>query len=218
MAYLQRNGWVRAAGLALGLAVVMVAAVWVRVLLGSMGAYEEGERSLAAKEYIRAITSFDRAIHWYAPLNPYVERAAKRLWEISEQGERDGDRRLSLLAVRTIEFGFRGAGGLYQPGKEWIERCREREESLERPEWGKETKGPAVQEREPPGPHETRGPRVLWTLILEIGLVGWIGTVSCFLLGLKKHAGKKVFGRGALWWGGLFILSYCLWIIGMMKA
>ncbi len=42
--------------------------------------------------------------------------------------------------------------------------------------------------------------------------------MSCFLLGLNKRWETKVFDRGALWWGGLFILSYCLWIIGMMKA
>jgi hypothetical protein len=61
-------------------AVLLLLILWVRVFYGSMQDYKTGETLLRENQTIRAITYFDRSLHWYAPLNPYVERSAKRLW------------------------------------------------------------------------------------------------------------------------------------------
>jgi len=68
--------------------------------------YDTGETLLKGNEIIRAITYFDRSLHWYAPVNPYLERAATRLWEIGEQAEKAGDKRLALIAYESIRTGF----------------------------------------------------------------------------------------------------------------
>jgi len=57
--------------------------------------YKTAETLLKENQTIRAITYFDRSLHWYAPLNPYVEWSAKRLWEIGERAEQEKDPRLA---------------------------------------------------------------------------------------------------------------------------
>jgi hypothetical protein len=64
---------------------------------------------LKENQIIRAISYFDRSLHWYAPLNPYVQKSAQRLWEIGDRAERDGDLKLAFIAFSTIRSGFYGS-------------------------------------------------------------------------------------------------------------
>jgi hypothetical protein len=83
----------------------------------------QGEAHFTANQYIKAITFFDRSIHWYTPFNPYVRKSAERLWEISKDAQKRGDIRLALIATRTIRRGFIAERSFYTPGRDWIEKC-----------------------------------------------------------------------------------------------
>jgi hypothetical protein len=52
--------------------------LWARVFYGSMQDYKTGDAFPREDLTIRAITYFERSLHCYAPINPYVERSAKR--------------------------------------------------------------------------------------------------------------------------------------------
>ena len=56
-------------------------------------------------QYIEAVNFFDRCLHWYTPFNPYVNKSAERLWEISKLAEEKGDIRLAMIAVRNTQAG-----------------------------------------------------------------------------------------------------------------
>jgi len=86
----------------LAFALLLLAILWARVFCGSMKDFETGETFLKENQIIRAITYFDRSLHWYAPLNPYVQKSAQRLWEIGDRAERDGDLKLAFIAFSTI--------------------------------------------------------------------------------------------------------------------
>jgi hypothetical protein len=61
----------------------------------------------------------------------------------------------------------------------------------------------------------TPPPNIYWTLVLEVGLLGWIGTVIWLILGYDL---KKQTSRYLSKWGVLFLFFFAVWIVGMMKA
>ncbi len=214
--------WVLWAARIAVLTVMLVLMVWVRAFWGSREAYQQAETYFRNKQYILAITFFDRALHWYTPLNPYVERSAKALWEISELAERKGDSALALVALSALRSGFKGAHTLFTPGTDWVRRCEDRMEKLLQidPAQRDAVAGPAMRAAPDRGGGSAPSPDPLWTLVLEIGFLGWIGTVIAFcVVRLKKGAArvKPVFSS-LLKWTGLFLAFYAMWIAGMLKA
>jgi hypothetical protein len=201
--------------------VVLLGFTWARAFYGSMKAYQSGEALLEQKQFIRAITYFDRSIHWYTPFNPYVEKSARKLWGIGEEAEKQGDLTLALIAFRTIRGGFIAASHFVTPGKDWIERSESRindllvkegkEKSLSQGEKG--LPGASGQTQKDPAPD------VFWTVVLEIGFLGWVGSLIAFIFfrwGPKKRLGRSPLH--AFRWVGLALVFFALWIVGLMKA
>jgi hypothetical protein len=207
---LSKRSFTRVVFIAIGFTFVVLALVWIRAFFVSMHAYQEGKGYFEKQQFIKAITFFDRSIHWYAPLNPYVHKSAQRLWEIGTHAEQQGDIPLALIATRTIRRGFLGARSFYTPGRAWIDRCDAKIASL-------------MEEDLPAGvslsPQTSSEPNVFWTIILEVGLIGWIGSVIGFLM-LSLISGQTVRFRSgtAIFWGILVIAFYAMWIVGMMRA
>lgn len=187
---------------------LFLALIWGRAYYGAMKSFHEGEAFLEKGRDLEAVTSFDRSMHWFTPFSRYVEKSAKRLWEISTQAESDGDTRLALIAVRTLRRGFISARSFYTPGKTWIRRCDERIHNL--------TSISNTSILEHP---QVKGPDVFWSLVLIFSFLGWTGCTIVFILcRSKKGQKKKRLDFGALKWvllgGGLWIT----WIVAMMKA
>ena len=193
----------------LSLAVFLFFILWVRVFYGSMQNYKIAETFLSENQTIRAITYFDRSLHWYSPFNPYVHKSAQSLWEIGDRAEREGDLKLAVIAFSTIRSGFYGSSHFFVPGKEWIERSEGRIRDLVRPE---ETAKLLPDQK-------VTHPDAFWTVVLEIGLLGWIGSVFVLIFlwagGVKEP--KPRYGSPLLW---LIAAAACfsLWIMGMFKA
>ena len=199
---------------AVSIVAITLVLIWGRAFWGSVENYQAGIKHLEVQDYIKAITFFDRSLHWYTPLNPYIEKSADHLWEIGLKAEQRGDVRLALIAIRTIRQGFYAARSFYTPKKEWIGRCNEKiasltaEEVLKRQTGGK---APAVKSKD-------AEPDIFWTLFLEIGLLGWIGSVIGFLVYALAGKTVRLRPKPAIFWGTAVIIFFTLWIIGMMKA
>ena len=202
---------------AVGLCLVVFAVVCVRAFYGSMHAYQQGAAYLEKHQYIKAITFFDRSIHWYTPFNPYISKSAQHLWEIGVKAEQQGDVQLALIAVRTIRRGFLGTRSFYVPGEHWISKCDRKIVSLmAKGSGGQDMKGNTALSF---STQRSQEPDVFWTLILEVGLLGWIGSAIGFLMyGLAKGQTPKLRSRSAIFWGVMIIIFYTLWIVGMVKA
>lgn len=185
--------------------------VWARALIGSMGAWEQGEKLFQEGKYIRAVTFFDRSIHWYTPWNPYVERSAKRLWEIGADAEKKDNVTLALIAYRTIRRGFYGTEGLYAPGRAWIEKSEAKIDALLGQEARKEGSGG--------GGGIQPAPDRFWSLMVELGLLGWLGTMVVFIvLWFRNGHGRKAGAFSLAAWAVLSVAFFLLWIVGMIKA
>lgn len=195
--------------------------VWGRAFYGSMKAYQKGETYLKEKQYIRAVTFFDRSIHWYTPFNPYVRRSAESLWSIGEQAEKEGDLRLALIAFRTIRSGFYGASHFRTPGKPWIKKSEEKVNALMRTggKGGDVSSDSASLRESLLNDQKSTSPKVVWTIVLEFGFLGWIGSVIGFIMYRLRHE-KEGEARASLkiLWLILGVVFFSLWIVGMMKA
>ena len=195
--------------------------VWGRAFYGSMKAYHQGEVYLKEDQYIRAITFFDRSIHWYTPFSPYVHRSAERLWEISIKTEEQGDIRLALIATRTIRRGFYAARSFYTPGKNWINQCDLKINELIRLERNqKETQDAPTQLDQPTRPRQkATSPSTLWSIIVEIGFLGWIGSVTGFIMfACKGDRRVRLLASQGVAWASLALIFFALWLVGMIKA
>jgi hypothetical protein len=196
---------------------VALALVWVRAFYGSMHAYHQGEGYFEKHQPMKAITFFDRSVHWYTPYNPYVSKSAQRLWEICAQAEQQGDMQLALIAARTIRRGFLGVRSFSVTGKDWISKCDGKIASLmAKGSGGRDVNGNTARSF---SKQQVPEPDVFWTLIVEVGLFGWIGSAIGFLVhGLTKGQTAKLRSRPAMFWAIMIIIFYTLWIIGMVKA
>jgi hypothetical protein len=214
-----KSSYFRMVSTVLGLMAIALILVWARAFYGSIQAYQKGETYLEEKQYVRAVTYFDRSIHWYTPINPFVQKSAERLWDIGEQAEKEGDIRLALIAFRTIRNGFYGASHFITPGRAWIEKSDRKIDALMGGEGKEVSKDSASLKEALIQKQRNTAPAVLWTIVLEIGFLGWIGSVIGFIMFRMRHKkeGEYRASSGFLW----LILTVCfigLWIIGMMKA
>ena len=203
------------------LVVIFLLMVWARVFYGSMQACREGEIHLQQTQYIKAITFFDRSIHWYTPFNPYVHQSAEHLWKISMDAQTRGDIRLALIAARTIRRGFVSARSFYLPGKEWIEKCDQRIYELLKIDQDK--RGNSNNESLLKGPisddPQVSGPDIFWSIILLFGFLGWVGSVIAFILwGGRASYGDRILNASNFKWIGLWAVCFAAWIVGMVKA
>lgn len=204
-----------------GLLGIILMMVWLFSFIRSMQSFYKGESSLKGEQYMRAITFFDRSIHWYTPFNPYVRKSAERLWEIGKNAEQQGDTKLSLIAYRTIRRGFFSASSFYQPGRKWIELCESKIFKLTK-----------LQTKNRQGRHRAESlkkedlfkkkadrPDIIWTIILEIGFLGWVGTILCFIMsGALRGREPKSSALKNLKWVMMSIIFFTIWIIGMIWA
>lgn len=203
------------------LVIIGLIMVWGRAFYGSMEAYHRGEVYLKGDQYIRAITFFDRSIHWYTPFSPYVHRSAERLWEICIKAEQRGDIRLALIATRTIRRGFYAARSFYTPGKNWINKCDLKINELMLLERNQKEMRDAPTQLDKPitARQKPTTPSTLWSIIVEIGFLGWIGSVIGFIMFACKGDRKvRLLASKGLAWASLALIFFALWIVGMMKA
>jgi hypothetical protein len=199
---------------AVSVGVLIVLVLWARVIYGSMKDYQTGETLLKENQVIRAITYFDRSLHWYAPVNPYLERAATRLWEIGERAEKQGDLRMARIAFETIRNASYGTTHVFTPGKEWIKRAESRINELSGVKGNKED-GNAEPWSPKKGPH----PHELWSVAVVFGFLGWAGSVLGFIVTTlrKDHDDVKTFRKKVIWFS-LVLAFGALWFAGMVMA
>jgi hypothetical protein len=179
--------------------------LWGRVFYGSVQDFKTGETLLRENQTIRAITYFDRSLHWYAPFNPYLERAATRLWEIGDRAEKEGIR-MARIAFESIRNACYGTSHVQA---EWITRPNHGSKSWKakrltkgraEPRWGI--------------PRKPRAP--MWGGVCRLWSDSWVGRIIIGFLSLRsKDRRRKPFLKPCV---GLSDPSFwALWVAGMVR-
>ena len=189
------------------------------ILLFFYRSYAEYEKALYALEHSgidTSITHFGRSITWYVPGNPYTKKSINMLFNLGEQAEKKGENKRALDAYRTVRSSLFASRSFYTPGKGHIAEAEKRiehillKDKVIASKFGKEFIKKAFSIR--------TGTNIAWTIIMEIGLIGWIGTVIVYILGGGKirfrHLSLGIVPYGLV----VFLVFYSMWIIGMSKA
>ncbi len=177
--------------------------------------YKEANWKLAIREY-------DNAMHFYTPLSPYIQKSAEKLWQIGEMFEKQGKLDWANIAYGSIRSSFYASRSLYTPGKGWIKKCDDKIADLNVKILIKEG---SIKPKEAEAEKEKflyvmkvdRAPAPLWALFAEIGFVGWIGSVIFIIFKGFDENGKPR-ERFALYGILLFILTFALWVVSLLKA
>ncbi|MDY7033221.1 MAG: hypothetical protein SVY10_15110 [Thermodesulfobacteriota bacterium] len=201
---------------------IMLLMVFCKVYIGSMSELKKAEIAFEKSEYEEAITHYERSIHWYTPWNRYVKKSIKKLWIIGNEAEDTGNDELALHSYRSLRSSLYAVRSFYTPYPEWIERCDDKISSLmaKKEPYSERDKKKTFEERKADSLKILKrdyAPDVFWSIFLEIGFLGWIGCAIGFIF--RVFTGEKGFnGRRALLWGGLIVVFYAMWILGMMRA
>src|SRR5215510_1847695 len=177
-----------------------------------------GENAYTHGEYKRAITHYERTIKWYTPLSTAVQRAVERLWQLGTEAEARGEISLALEAYQTLRSSLYAVQSFYIPYQSWIPKSEERiapllaktkaGEELNADKLAQDTARFAMQLQRHVGPH------LGWSILLEIGFLGWVGATIGLIWYVVDEAGNLARRQGLLW-GSLIAIFFALWLIGM---
>ena len=103
-------------------AILSILLIWGNTWYRQWWQFSKGEEAMTRKDTLAAVAGYSSAIHMYTPFSPLVERAAEKLWEITNNYAEKGDTERALIACRSLRSSFYAVRGLYQPGKDWIAR------------------------------------------------------------------------------------------------
>ena len=202
----------------LGLLVAFVALLYAKTAYNARQDFALGEESYTHGEYKVAITHYERAIKWYTPLSPVVQRAVERLWQLGTEAEARGEVSLALEAYQTLRSSLYAVQSFYVPYQSWIAKSEERIAPLLAKTRAGEEQGEdklaqdtarfAMQFQRHVGPY------LGWSILVELGCLGWVGATIGLIWYVVDEQGNFVRRQGLLW-GSLLAFFFALWLIGM---
>ncbi len=180
------------------------------VLFSSARELEQARLFAERGSSLKAARLYARAVRWYAPANPFAERAAGELFELAEKISREEPTK-ALRAYRLLRGALLGSRWLLTPGKNIVGRSEERIASLVAGSAGVEGQAPAretvLEELRRPRP-----PRRGWVALAALAFPAWIGfTLRAVWSGSqeKRRALRSALAAGA---------AFALWIAGLALA
>jgi hypothetical protein len=200
------------------LLVAFVVILYAKVAYNASQDFALGENAYTHGEYKRAITHYERTIKWYSPLSTAVQRAVERLWQLGTEAEARGEISLALEAYQTLRSSLYAVQSFYIPYQSWIPKSEARiapllaktkaGEEHNEDQLAQDTARFAMQLQRHVGPH------LGWSILLEIGFLGWVGATVGLIWYVVDEAGNFARRQGLLW-GSLIAIFFALWLIGM---
>jgi hypothetical protein len=195
-------------------------ALMLRVLWGGWSECQTAAHELAAARPYQAVIHYERAVRWYLPGSPYVDRAADALQDVAESAETAGDRELALFAWRGLRSAAYATRSFYQPLSRHIAHSEARIAELMAADpaatWPDRSLDPGERTRRiAENLQQHTDPATAWVVVLELGFVAWLvsGGALAWRLG---RAGRR---RRTTWiLIGTTATGYGLWILGMALA
>lgn len=196
-----------AAGLVLVLAVIVL-----RVIIGSMSEYQQGDWHSVRRDWPRAVAHYERAVRWYVPGNPYPGAALHSLYTVCEMTVRERSARDGFDCFSRARGALKSIRGLYQPYADVLVPIERRLTEL-----SDELGYPAAQMRA--ALDKTLEAHPGWSLLAALGLVGWIlGLAALIWTGVDPESGRLRGSRGALAALCGILLGFGAWLLGLFLA
>ena len=201
--------------------VLFLLIVGVRVTYLQRSHYVDAEKYYKEANWKLAIREYDLAMHFYTPWGPYIERSAERLWQIGEMFEKQDKLDWANIAYSSIRSSFYASRSLYTPGKQWIEKCDDKIADLSvrmlvREGSIKPDAAAAEKKKYLYVLTVDRAPDPFWSVLVEIGFFGWVGSVV-FLI-FKGFSDDGKIKKASVYGIVSFLLTFGLWVAALLKA
>jgi len=190
----------------------------VKVTYNARQEFTVGEEAYTRGAYDVAITHYERAIKWYTPFSNTIRHAEERLWQLGTEAETRGDWRLALEAYQSLRASLYAVQSFYIPYQNWIPKTEERIAPLlartkagtepQEDKLAQDTTRFAMQLQRHVGPH------LGWSILVEIGFLGWVGAAVGLIWYVVDGQGNFARRQGILW-GSLLAVFFALWLISM---
>ncbi|MFA6056298.1 MAG: hypothetical protein WC769_13095 [Thermodesulfovibrionales bacterium] len=202
--------------------VIFLLIVGGRVFYLQKNHYIAAERYFSEANWKLAIREYDTAMHFYTPWSTYIDKSAKRLWQIGEMYERDGKLDWANIAYSSIRSSFYSSRSLFTPGRDWINKCDDKIADLNVKmliEDGsiKTEEADAEKKKHLYVMKVDRAPNPVWSVLVEAGFFGWIASIIFLIFKGIDDTGKTR-GRFALYGALSFIFSFAIWVVSLLKA
>jgi hypothetical protein len=204
--------------LILSVVLFLAAVLVVKVTYNARQEFAAGEEAYTRGAYNVAITHYERAIKWYTPFSKTVRHAVERLWQLGTEAETRGDWHLALEAYQSLRASLYAVQSFYIPYQRWIPKSEERiAPLLARTKAGEEADTDKLAQDTARFTMQLQrhvGPHLGWSILLEIGFLGWVGATVGLIWHVVDEEGNLVRRQGLLW-GSLIAVFFALWLIGM---
>ena len=150
-------------------------------LLYFLVAYRYGLTPATLFYFVFAIREYDTSMHFFFPFSPYMDKSARRLWQIGEMFENRGQLDWAEIAYQSLRSSFYAVRSFYTPGKDWINRCDDKIADLNVKSLIKDGSLKPEDAQAERAKHmmvlkTDRAPSVFWSVLAEIGFFGWAGS------------------------------------------
>jgi hypothetical protein len=191
-----------------------------KVYINANSEFQTGEELFAQNNHKEAVVHFERVIRWYIPGLNLKDKAAQKLWEIAQNYEADHKLENALNTYRILRSGFYSARSFYTPGRIWIDKCNDKIAEI------MANKSPTLEIQSAKSFSQRKSeylsilasekhPYPFWSFLAVTGFLGWVSCAVMFIIRGITKSGQIVTRQAAYWTGG-FLLSYGVWLVGMI--
>jgi len=214
-------GWRSRALCAAGVVALLLLMVLARVIAGAGSELRRAEQAKQGGYPDLAVTYYARALEWYAPGLPAMQRGRAGLLDLARAAEERNDPQLALQAYGALRSALYASRSFYTPGRALIAECDRNIARLlaataeardDHPQMTDEEREQYFLEQQARFP----GPSVLWSILAELGFIGWVLCAALFVW----RAGRSERRLAQLAWrlGLPFAGCYALWLIALYLA
>jgi hypothetical protein len=207
-----RRGWVQRALYFIGLLLFFML---IRVYVGSLIEYRKAELLLQQEQQREAFLHYGRAIRWYFPFNPYVQRSAEKILTLSQELSVQKKYRQALLGYQILQGSLASIRSFYQPHTELLFASRQ---EIARLTPLAEDNPKIVSAEVLDLYQQNRDPKLFWSVLSSLALLGWIAAVVGFICRSFSREGQFIGGKNSLYLGGAALFAWLIWIFGAWLA
>ncbi len=141
----------------------------------------------------RIIMGFEKSCHLYYPLSPYYKKSIRELENLGRYYQEKGESKLARYAWLAVKSCIMSARSFYIPRKGEMKTADTRISSL-------------LFEKGKPEKDRIKDPSILFSVLMILGLLMWVGGLITAILLEGKHL---------KWLFLIFTVGYVIWIISI---
>lgn len=199
------------------MSLLVLSAIVLRVLIGSMIEYHRGDAASIHDQLDQAMVHYERSLRWYLPGNPYAGTALNSMAVVCQRKHAKAQEDENAVqdaynCYQRLRSAILSTRSLYTPFSKELGEVEERmvrvSAKLGYPEASMRADLARSFEAHP-----------WWSLLAVLGMVGWIASAAAALwFGIDGESGRLRWSRRLAFAIATFVLSFAAWLLALFLA